>query len=91
MLTVLPHPRELVLCDLFTKEGALQAFADLLRTEHRFRGRISLAHSSTGVPDEVYAEVRQHFTEEELVYLTLAVISINGWNRLAISFRTVPE
>lgn len=43
------------------------------------------------VPDEAYAEVRKHFTDEEVVYLTLAIISINGWNRLAISFRTVPE
>ena len=43
------------------------------------------------VPDEVYAEVRKHFTDEELVYLTLTIISINGWNRLAISFRRVPE
>jgi len=43
------------------------------------------------VLDEVYEEVRKQFTEEELVYLTLAIISINGWNRLAISFRTVPE
>jgi AhpD family alkylhydroperoxidase len=42
------------------------------------------------VPDELYAEVRQHFTEEELVNLTLAIVAINGWNRLAISFRTVP-
>ncbi len=43
------------------------------------------------VPDEAYTEVRKHFSDEELVYLTLAIISINGWNRLAISFRTVPE
>jgi alkylhydroperoxidase family enzyme len=43
------------------------------------------------VPDEVYEEVHKHFSDEELIYLTLAVISINGWNRLAISFRTVPE
>ena len=42
------------------------------------------------VPDAVYEEVRQHFTEEELVNLTLAVVAINGWNRFAISFRTVP-
>ena len=55
MLTVLPHPRELVLCDLFTKEEALRAFAQVLRAEHRFRGRIGVAHSSTGVPEEVYA------------------------------------
>ncbi len=43
------------------------------------------------VPDDVYEETCKQFSEEELVYLTLAVISINGWNRLAISFRTVPE
>ncbi len=43
------------------------------------------------VPDEIYTGVRKQFTDEELVYLTLAIISINGWNRLAISFRTVPE
>ncbi len=43
------------------------------------------------VPDEVYAAARAQFIEEELVYLTLAIIAINGWNRLAISFRTVPE
>jgi AhpD family alkylhydroperoxidase len=42
------------------------------------------------VPDEVYEAVRRHFTEGELVYLTAAVIAINGWNRLAIAFRRVP-
>ncbi|WP_349264140.1 carboxymuconolactone decarboxylase family protein [Longimicrobium sp.] len=41
----------------------------------------------TGVPDEVYARAREHFSEEELVNLTMAVITINGWNRLAVTFR----
>jgi AhpD family alkylhydroperoxidase len=40
-----------------------------------------------GVPDEVYARVREHFSEEELLQLTLAVVQINGWNRFAIAFR----
>lgn len=40
------------------------------------------------VPDEIYNQVRKYFTEKELVDLTLAVIAINSWNRLAISFRT---
>lgn len=44
----------------------------------------------THVPDMLYESVRQQFTEKELVNLTLAVIAINAWNRLAISFRTVP-
>ena len=42
------------------------------------------------VPDDLYEDVRQHFSEKELVDLTLAVVAINGWNRLSISFRTVP-
>ena len=42
------------------------------------------------VADSVYEEVRQRFSEEELVNLTLAIVSINGWNRLCISFRVVP-
>ncbi len=42
------------------------------------------------VPDEVYEQVRQHFNDKELSDLTLAVVTINGWNRLNISARTVP-
>ena len=42
------------------------------------------------VPEEIYQLARQHFDEKELVALTMAIIAINGWNRLAISFRTVP-
>jgi AhpD family alkylhydroperoxidase len=41
-------------------------------------------------PDAVYEETRKHFSEEELVNLTMAVVAINGWNRLAIAFRSVP-
>ena len=39
------------------------------------------------VPDEVYAEVSEHFNEQELVALTLAVIAINSFNRLNVAFR----
>jgi alkylhydroperoxidase family enzyme len=35
----------------------------------------------------VYAAVREHFSEGEIVNLALAVVAINGWNRLSISFR----
>jgi len=42
------------------------------------------------VSDAVYEEARRHFDEKALVDLTLAVIAINGWNRLAIPFRTEP-
>lgn len=43
--------------------------------------------SYTHVPDAVYEEARQQFSERELVDLTMAVIAINGWNRLSVSFR----
>ena len=42
------------------------------------------------VPDEVYAATSQHFNQEQLVHLTFAVVAINGWNRLAIAFRSEP-
>jgi AhpD family alkylhydroperoxidase len=40
------------------------------------------------VPDEVYEQARAEFSEAELAQLTLAVISINGWNRLNVAFHT---
>jgi len=46
--------------------------------------------SETHVPDDVFALARKQFTEDELVKLTLAIVTINGWNRFAISFRSEP-
>ena len=43
-----------------------------------------------GVPDEVYAQAREHFGEQELADLTYAIVAINSANRLNIAFRTVP-
>jgi alkylhydroperoxidase family enzyme len=42
------------------------------------------------VPDAVYENAEKSFSDEELVNLTLAIITINGWNRIAITFRMVP-
>ena len=42
------------------------------------------------VPDEVFEEARAQFSDEELVNLTMALVAINGANRLNIAFRTVP-
>jgi AhpD family alkylhydroperoxidase len=47
--------------------------------------------SESHVPDDVFAEAKQHFSEAELVDLTMAVIAINSWNRMAIAFRTPPQ
>ena len=46
--------------------------------------------SQSGVPDDVYEVAKREFSEKELVDLTMAIIAINGWNRLNVAFRTVP-
>ena len=51
---------------------------------------LTTAIGAQGVSDEAFASARTEFGEEELVELTMAVIAINGWNRLAISFATEP-
>ena len=48
--------------------------------------RVSVGH----VPDEVYESARKQFSEKELADLTVAVATINAWNRLAIAGRTTP-
>lgn len=44
-----------------------------------------------GDGDELYDALRAHFSDKEIVDLTLAVVAINSWNRMAISFRTPPR
>ena len=46
--------------------------------------------SHSGVPDDVYERARAEFAEPELLALTMVIIAINGWTRLAVSFRTEP-
>jgi AhpD family alkylhydroperoxidase len=46
--------------------------------------------SQNHVPDDIYQQVREQFSENEIVDLTYAVMAINAWNRLAISMRAVP-
>ncbi|HKJ44970.1 MAG TPA: carboxymuconolactone decarboxylase family protein [Balneolales bacterium] len=46
--------------------------------------------SENDIPEPLYNYVREHFSGDELITLTMAIIAINSWNRLAISFRTVP-
>jgi AhpD family alkylhydroperoxidase len=47
--------------------------------------------SENHVPDDVYALAREQFNESEMVDLTIAVTTINSWNRLAVSFRQSPS
>ncbi len=51
----------------------------------------TLTHvADTHVPDAEYEAARGEFSEQELVDLTLAIVAINGWNRIAVGFRSVP-
>jgi AhpD family alkylhydroperoxidase len=47
--------------------------------------------SETHAPDDLYEDVREQFSESETVNLTMLIATINAWNRLAISFRAVPQ
>lgn len=72
----------------------LSAWRDTPFFTDRERAALAWAEAVTlvagGVPDAVYQEARRHFTERELIDLTWAVVTINGWNRLNVAFRTVP-
>lgn len=46
--------------------------------------------ASTQVPDDVYEEAARHFSEKEIVELLMLIVTINGWNRLVVSTRTMP-
>jgi AhpD family alkylhydroperoxidase len=43
----------------------------------------------THAPESDYETLKRHFTEEEIVKLTMLIITINGWNRIAVGFRSV--
>ncbi len=45
--------------------------------------------SQTGAPDEDYSAMREFFSEAQIAAYTLAIVSINGWNRLVLTARTV--
>ena len=70
---------------------ALPAWREAPFYSDRERAALAWAEAVTqisgNVPDEVYTEARRHFDEKALIDLTLAIIAINGWNRLAIPFR----
>ena len=70
----------------------LSAWRETPFYSQRERAALAWAEAVTQVSmnelsDTLYAEVRAHFDEKAMVELTLAIIAINGWNRLAIAFR----
>jgi AhpD family alkylhydroperoxidase len=74
---------------------SLDAWRECPYYTERERAALAWAESVTlvadaHVPDAVYEEARRHLSEKELADLTLAVVAINGWNRLSIAARVVP-
>jgi len=64
-------------------------FTDRERAALEWTEAVTLV-SQDHVPDVVWEAVKPHFSDEELVDLTLLVSAINSWNRFAISFRKLP-
>ncbi|MBC8732819.1 hypothetical protein F6X39_32340 [Paraburkholderia sp. UCT2] len=55
------------------------------------RGRHQVADPQLGEdPDTVWDAVKPHFSEQEISDLTPLIVAINGWNRIAVSFRKMP-
>lgn len=71
----------------------LDAWREVPFYTERERAALAWAESVTllteaHVPDEIFEEAKKQFTEQELIDLTMVVITINGWNRLNVAFRT---
>ncbi len=64
-------------------------FSERERAALAWTDAVTRISETQDVPDDVYELARQQFSEKELVDLTMAVIAINGWNRLNVSFRAV--
>jgi len=63
-----------------------ELYSDRERAALRWTEELTLLPSRS-VPDALYEATREVFSEQELVQLTMVIITINAWNRLAISFR----
>ncbi len=64
-------------------------FSERERAALEWTEALTLIHQ-THAPDETYEKVRSQFSETELADLTVAITTINAWNRIAIGFRSEP-
>lgn len=87
------HTRELKLQN--EPEGRVAALVDWRTSDaytQRERSALAWTEAVTSIavdhaPDALFGELREHFDDKEIVDLTIAIATINAWNRLAISFR----
>ena len=73
---------------------ALSAWRETPFFSDRERAALAWAEANTllpqGVSQQLFEEVREHFSEAQLINLTLAIATINAWNRFGVSFAPVP-
>jgi len=74
---------------------ALDAWRETPFFTDQERAALAWAEALTNIqqghaPDEVYQELARHYSEQEIVALTIAITTINAWNRIAVGFRAVP-
>ncbi|MCQ4293950.1 carboxymuconolactone decarboxylase family protein [Pseudomonas stutzeri] len=73
---------------------ALSAWRETPFFTGRERAALAWAEANTllpqGVSQALFDEVREYFSEAQLTNLTLAVATINAWNRFGVSFAPVP-
>ena len=73
---------------------ALSAWRETPFFTDRERAALAWAEANTllpqGVSQQLFEEVREYFTEAQLTNLTLAIVTINAWNRFGVSFAPVP-
>jgi AhpD family alkylhydroperoxidase len=73
---------------------ALSAWRETPFFTDRERAALAWAEANTllpqGVSQALFDEARQHFSEAQLTNLTLAIATINAWNRFGVSFAPVP-
>ena len=70
--------------------GETPFFTDRERAALAWTEEVTLL-SESHASEEVYQEVLKYFSEKEAIDLTMAIITINSWNRLAVSFRKLPQ
>jgi AhpD family alkylhydroperoxidase len=75
------------------KLDLLTAWREAPVFEPRERAALALTEAVTaidraGVPDDVWAAASEQFGDDELAALVMAVVTINGWNRIAVSTHT---
>jgi AhpD family alkylhydroperoxidase len=67
-----------------------QFFSERERAALAWTEALTLVADTQQVPGAIWQAVKPHFSDAEIVELTLLVVAINGWNRFAIAFRKLP-